>query len=293
MITSKGNAKIRNLVALRKKASERAQQDVFLVEGIKMFREVPADQLVEVYVSESFLNQEAGREALKMKKREVVTPLSRNTREVQQSEMGADERADSAGVRRTPVFEEVSDEVFQLLSDTKSPQGILAVVRQKHYRFEDLLGKVPLVMVLENLQDPGNLGTIIRTAEGAGVTGILMSRGTADLYNPKVTRSTMGSIFRMPFLYTDQLSVDIQRLKHAGVSVCAAHLQGKNTYDRENYRGGTAFLIGNESKGLSDEISALADVRVKIPMEGKVESLNASVAAAILMYEASRQRRKF
>ena len=148
-----------------------------------------------------------------------------------------------------------------------------------------------LLLVLENLQDPGNLGTIIRTAEGAGVTGILMSRGTADLYNPKVTRSTMGSIFRVPFLYTDDLSGTIGKVKQAGVTVCAAHLQGRHTYDGEDYTRVTAFLIGNESRGLSDGLSELADVRVRIPMAGKVESLNAAVAAAILMYEAGRQRR--
>jgi len=287
MITSKSNSRIRNLVTLRRKASERSSQDVFLVEGIKMFREIPADQMVEVYASTSFLKTEAGKAAIEQKKEETQ-------------------------VHKTS-FEEVSDEVFQILSDTRSPQGVMAVVRQQHYDFQSLLGETaglpgmesrsnqtlteetsisaqPLVMVLENLQDPGNLGTIIRTSEGAGVTGILMSRGTADLYNPKVTRSTMGSIFRMPFLYTDNLKGDIERLKKAGVTVCAAHLKGKNTYDREDYTIGTAFMIGNESKGLSDEIADLADVRVRIPMAGKVESLNASVAAAILMYEASRQR---
>ena len=168
-----------------------------------------------------------------------------------------------------------------------------AVVSQQHYRLEDLFGQrtEPLLLILENLQDPGNLGTIIRTAEGAGVTGILMSRGTADLYNPKVTRSTMGSIFRVPFLYTDNLPEAIAKVKQAGVAVCAAHLQGRHTYDGEDYTKGTAFLIGNESRGLSDGISELADVRVRIPMAGKVESLNAAVAASILMYEAGRQRR--
>ncbi len=273
MITSKSNSRIRNLVTLKKKASERSSQDVFLVEGIKMFREIPAEELVEVYASGSFLKTEAGKSAV----------------EAAEKESEAAWRPD-----RRPSFQEVSDEVFQALSDTRSPQGIMAVVRQKHYRFEDLLGNAgrPLVMVLENLQDPGNLGTIVRTAEGAGVTGILMSKGTADIYSPKVTRSTMGSIFRMPFLYTDDLAGDIGRMKKAGVTVCAAHLKGKNTYDGEDYTKGTAFLIGNESRGLSDEISEQADVRVRIPMAGRVESLNASIAAAILMYEAGRQRIK-
>ena len=268
MITSKSNAKVRNLVALKKKASERNARDVFLVEGIKMFREIPAAQLREVYASEFFLKSEAGRKAV-----EAVLAAQDRLKET--------------------VVETVSDEIFRNLSDTQSPQGVMAVVSQQHYRLEDLFGQhtEPLLLILENLQDPGNLGTIIRTAEGAGVTGILMSRGTADLYNPKVARSTMGSIFRVPFLYTDDLPGMIGKVKQAGVTVCAAHLQGRHTYDGEDYTRGTAFLIGNESRGLSDGISELADVRVRIPMAGKVESLNAAVAAAILMYEAGRQRR--
>lgn len=268
MITSKSNAKVRNLIALKKKASERNARDVFLVEGIKMFREIPAAQLREVYASESFLKSEAGRKAV-----EAVLAAQDRLKET--------------------VVETVSDEIFRNLSDTQSPQGVMAVVSQQHYRLEDLFGQLtePLLLILENLQDPGNLGTIIRTAEGAGVTGILMSRGTADLYNPKVARSTMGSIFRVPFLYTDDLPGMIGKVKQAGVTVCAAHLQGRHTYDGEDYTRGTAFLIGNESRGLSDGISELADVRVRIPMAGKVESLNAAVAASILMYEAGRQRR--
>ena len=268
MITSKSNVKVRNLIALKKKASERNARDVFLVEGIKMFREIPAAQLREVYASESFLKSEAGRKAV-----EAVLAAQDRLKET--------------------VVETVSDEIFRNLSDTQSPQGVMAVVSQQHYRLEDLFGQhtEPLLLILENLQDPGNLGTIIRTAEGAGVTGILMSRGTADLYNPKVTRSTMGSIFRVPFLYTDNLPETIAKVKQAGVAVCAAHLLGRHTYDGEDYTKGTAFLIGNESRGLSDGLSALADVRVRIPMSGKVESLNAAVAAAILMYEAGRQRR--
>lgn len=297
MITSRSNAKIRSLITLKKKSSERNEKGLFLVEGIKMFREIPQDLLVEVYASESFLKTDQGRTA--------VESFCMGYDAEQGSGTGRkkSERSSKMGCGGSgPVLELVSDQIFQDLSDTQSPQGILALVRQQTYRFEDLLGqggsgahpsgKQPLVLVLENIRDPGNLGTMIRTAEGAGATGILLSRGTADLYNPKVTRSTMGSIFRMPFLYTDDLAGDIAKLKASGVTVCAAHLQGRHTYDGENYRGGCAFLIGNESRGLSDQIADLADLRVRIPMVGKVESLNAAVAAAILLYEAGRQRRK-
>lgn len=147
-------------------------------------------------------------------------------------------------------------------------------------------------MILETIQDPGNLGTIIRAGEGAGLTGVIMNSSTADIYNPKVIRSTMGSIYRVPFLYTEDLPGTIKRLKEKNIRLFAAHLKGENNYEEEDYTGNTGFLIGNEAKGLSDEISAMADTYVRIPMLGQVESLNAAVASSILMYEAARQRRK-
>ena len=159
-------------------------------------------------------------------------------------------------------------------------------------KLEDLFQKDnPLFLILEDIQDPGNLGTMVRTAEGAGVTGVLLSRGCVDIYNPKTIRSTMGSIYRVPFLYTDDLLGDMDKLHEKGIVTYAAHLKGKGFYDEESYKGPTAFLIGNEGNGLTDELSEKAKQYIKIPMEGQLESLNAAVAAAILMYEASRQRR--
>ena len=259
MITSTANSRIRELVKIKKSAKERAEREVFLVEGPKMFREIPEGKLVEAYASESFLNSGAGRELL------------------QETQTDA---------------EAVSDRVFEYLSDTRSPQGILAVVSQFHYSEPELLGtKTPaLMLVLENLQDPGNLGTIIRTAEAAGVTGIVLSRGCADLTSPKVTRSTMGSIFRVPFIYSDNLEMEILALKKKKVSLFAAHLQGSVEAYSETYTGPTAFLIGNESRGLTENTAKLADKAIRIPMHGQVESLNAAVASSILLYEACRQR---
>ena len=176
----------------------------------------------------------------------------------------------------------------------KTPQGILAVVERRDYDMSDILGADPanaLVLVLDNLQDPGNLGTIFRTAEAAGVTGIILSRDCVDIYNPKVVRSTMGAVLRMPFLYVDDLPGTISGLKEAGIKVYAAHLKGELAYDQEDYRTGSAFLIGNEGNGLRDEVAECADHYVIIPMQGKAESLNAAVAAALLVFEAGRQRR--
>lgn len=255
MITSTANAQVKQLIQFQKKAKERDAHDVFVVEGIKMYQEAPAERVAATYVSESFYNR----------KKELF-----------------------ADGRQVTVL---ADRVFESVSDTKTPQGVLCLVRQYHYELRDLFGERPLLMILENIQDPGNLGTILRTAEGAGVTGVLMSAGCVDLYNPKVIRSTMGSVYRMPFYYAPDLAEAVRSVKQAGISVYAAHLKGTDAHDRQDYGKPSAFLIGNESRGLSDETAALADTYIRIPMCGRVESLNAAVASAVLMYEANRQRR--
>ena len=186
----------------------------------------------------------------------------------------------------------MQDTVFRAASDTQTPQGVLCIVRRREYELEELLQEDnPLLLLLENLQDPGNLGTILRTAEGAGVTGVILSKGSVDLYNPKTIRSTMGSVYRVPALYTEDLGEIAELLRDRGIRTFAAHLRGKHFYDQEDYRGGTAFFIGNEGAGLTEELSSKADTLIRIPMEGKVESLNAGVAASLLTYEAYRQRR--
>lgn len=260
MITSTQNQRIRELAKLKKSARARAEQGVFIVEGPKMFREIPSGLLVKVYAAESFSRTNDGAAALA--------------------------RAREADA----VHEVVSDDVFGRLSDTKSPQGILAVVRMPRYTAKDLMSGNPLIVVLENLQDPGNLGTIVRTAEAAGASGILLERGCADMFNPKVTRSTMGSIFRVPFVYVEDLKAEVGKLKAQGVRILAAHLGASVDMYEAFCAAPCAIMIGNESRGLSDEMAALADMAVRIPMSGSVESLNAAVAAAVLLFEAKRQR---
>lgn len=261
MITSTSNQRMKEIVQLQKKSRARNQAGVFIVEGIRMVREVPAERLVQLYVTEEFY--EKHKEELPKKD------------------------------GRTVRAEFVAPDVFAHISDTKTPQGVLAVVRQSRYSEDIVLEqqRTPHILVLDNLQDPGNLGTIFRTAEAAGVTGIIMSRDCVDIYNPKTIRSTMGAIFRMPFLYVDDLRVSIAQMQSKGVHVYAAHLHGEHFYDEEDYCGGTAFLIGNEGNGLRQEVAECADTWIRIPMEGQAESLNAAVAASVLMFEVSRQRR--
>ena len=170
MITSTSNPQVKNLQQLMKKARARNTQDVFLAEGMKMFEEAPKERVNKVYLSKS-LYEVKGDSFLKGLPMEIL-----------------------------------EDHVFASVSDTKTPQGILCVIRQFHYQAEDLLCREhPVLLLLEDLQDPGNVGTILRTAEGAGVSGVFLSRTSVDLYNPKTIRSTMGSVYRVPFFYTEEL----------------------------------------------------------------------------------------
>ena len=256
MITAASNQRVKNLMSLIQKAKARREQDVFITEGIKMFLEADLEQIKEVYVSESFYGKGTAREKIEQCNYEIL-----------------------------------SDELFKKVSDTQTPQGVLCVIKQYHYKLEDLFKKEnPLFLILEDIQDPGNLGTMVRTAEGAGVDGVIMTKGTVDIYNPKTIRSTMGSVYRMPFFYTEDLLGVMKKLQERNVTLYAAHLKGTQFYHQLDFKGATAFLIGNEGNGLKEETAKAADVYMKIPMEGKVESLNAAVASVILMYEAARQR---
>lgn len=262
MISSISNGQMKNLIQLQKKAKTRNEQDVFVVEGIKMYEEAPKERIVKVYISETYYN-------------DIIERLVDITQYFEEK-----------------PYEVVKDSVFKEVADTMTPQGIMAIVSKRHYTLEDIIShKEANIVVLEDLRDPGNLGTILRTSEGAGVTGIILSKSCVDLYNPKVIRSTMGSIYRMPYVYVEDLKVTILEAKKQGITLYAAHLAGTNNYDIEDYTKRCGILIGNEANGLSEEVSELANWLIKIPMEGKVESLNAAVAASILMYEIYRQRR--
>ena len=264
MITSTSSKQIKNLSALIKKAKERRNQGVFVVEGTRMFYEAPKERLRNVYVAESFYADDKN-------KSEMDTYM-----EGQQEKL-----------------EVVSDSVFRQISDTQTPQGVMAVVEMPHYELSELLkGDETHLLILESIQDPGNLGTMIRTGEGAGITGIIMNNQTVDLYNPKTVRSTMGSLYRMPYYISNNLEDTIDILKGKGVRLYAAHLKGTMSYDEPEYTGACGFMIGNEGNGLSDEIANMANTYIRIPMEGKVESLNAAISATLLMYECNRQRRR-
>ncbi len=184
-----------------------------------------------------------------------------------------------------------SDSLFEKLSDTVNPQGIIAVCHKLKYKYENAFNvNNPFFVVLENLQDPGNLGTIIRTADAAGANGIFINKGSVDLYNPKVVRSTMGSIFHLPIYTGIDLPVLLDDCRNNKIQTLAAHLGGTRTPYMADLTGPTAILVGNEGSGLTPETATMADELVRIPMPGKAESMNASIAAGILIYETVRQR---
>lgn len=252
MITSSSNGQMKQLVKLQKYAKTRKETGTFVVEGLRIVQEVPKEQLQKVYVTEEFFQ----------KNQEMLQGID---------------------------YELVSENVLKEVSDTKTPQGILAVVKKKEYSLEQVSKEENLCfLVLENLQDPGNVGTLIRTAEGAGISAVLLSQDTVDLYNPKVIRSTMGSIFRVPtfILPMEEIFTFLEKQK---VVSFAAHLLGNNFY-QEDYKQPCAFFIGNEGNGLTDDTTNRVQKKIKIPMQGQVESLNAAIAGTVLMYEMLRQR---
>lgn len=261
IITANSNPRVKELNKLGRDARLRKQRDVFLVEGIRMFRELPVGNVREVYLSESAYRQYGG-------------------------------ELDDLGITQTAETYILSDSVFAGVSQTKTPQGCMAVVECMHYELASIAGKTDqeTYLVLDTLQDPGNMGTIFRSAEAAGVTAVIIGGGSCDPYNPKVVRSTMGAIFRVPFIICDDLVDMVGELKKRGVIAYGAHLAGEDLYDID-FPDKTAFLIGNEGNGLSREVADTADRLLRIPMEGKVESLNAAISATLLSYEAMRQRR--
>ena len=257
MITSVSNPAVKDVVLWQTKAKARRESGFFVVEGLRLVREAPPEDVVRAYATEEFAASEEGAELCEILDAEFV-----------------------------------SENVMARMSDTKTPQGILAVVRQKPGTLQKILEAPGPLLILEHVQDPGNVGTLFRTAEAAGAAGILIDEETADPLQPKVVRGTMGAIFRLPFAVSEDLPAALLELKARGMTLYAAHLEGSREYDRVSYPPRAAFLLGNEGNGLSDAVTALADERIRIPMAGWTESLNVSTAGAVLLYEHFRQRRK-
>lgn len=254
-ISSSQNPIIKNIQLLQKKKSERKKQGVFIVEGIRAVNEVPVHQRIEYIITvDSFDSTQI--KCLDRSKWIVVT-----------------------------------DEIFASISDTESPQGVMAIVAQNRASLESLNEKEkPFYLLLENVQDPGNLGTMIRTAYGFGVDAIFVSKGSVDVYSPKTIRATMGAVCHIPIIMDIEMKECIQWLKEKNIAVYATALEESKVIYDNDFTKSTALIIGNEANGVSEMTKQLATTKVRIPMPGGLESLNASIAASVCMYEVMKQR---
>ena len=185
----------------------------------------------------------------------------------------------------------VTNKIFTSLTDVKNPQGIMAIVEKNSSKEEEIDYNQDIIVALDDIQDPGNLGTILRTVDSIGINQILVSKGTADSYNPKVVRSTMGAIFRVKIIECEDLEKTLKEIKKHKFEILVTSLQTENSIYDIKYNK-KVIVIGNEANGLEEKIQNMADVKVKIPMLGKTESLNASVATGIILYEYARQKIK-
>lgn len=189
-----------------------------------------------------------------------------------------------------PVYE-LTPALFRQVASTEAPQGILAVVEMRSWTWRDCCaGASPLAVIVDGLQDPGNLGAILRAAEALGGSGVVLGEGTADPYNAKTVRATMGAVYRLPVAHSQELAEVIPQMKARGMQVLVASARAGRPVYEVDWCLPTAVVLGNEGAGVSPALAALADAAIRIPMPGRAESLNVGMAAGILLYEAMRQR---
>ena len=258
IITSVQNAKVKAWASLQHK-KHRERSGAFLAEGVHLVQEALASG-----------------ETLEA----IVYDASRGWPAELDRELAAAVAGDI--VQASPA-------VMAKCAGTDTPPPVFAVVRKRIASPEALLRADGLVVVLDGLRDPGNVGTIIRSADAAGADGVVLGRGCADAYNPKTIRSTMGSLFHLPVLEADLPNL-LPRARDAGIRLVGAALRGERSCYDFDWQGGVWLLLGNEAEGLSPEVVALLDETVHIPMRGRAESLNVAMAATVLLFEAMRRR---
>jgi len=300
LISSKDNQTIKEIKKLKE---SKYRKEKFIVEGFKMLQEAVNEGAdIEIVV-------------VKTGNKELLENVNKLLGRLNQSYETGNELLTYKYVKRLPRIIEVTENVFMQLTDVKTPQGVLAVIRKNvednvsdfedenenkndalkdgvNSRKIDCLSKIntgaDYILAVDGVQDPGNLGTIIRTADSANLKQILVSKDTVDAYSPKVIRSTMGSIYRVKIVECENLADVLNELKKHKFQIVSTSLDTENSIYDIDYRK-KVVVIGNEGNGVSKEIQDLSDYKVKIPMLGKTESLNASVATGIMIYEYVRQ----
>ncbi len=258
VITSKDNEVIKNIRKLKEKKF-RDDSNEYIVEGIKLI-------------------EEAIEENVKIKKIVVCEECIKDNC-IEQKLLYQIAKYDC-------IY--VSEKIFGLLTDVVNPQGMLAVI-EKTSSEDKIKYTEDIIVVLDGIQDPGNLGTILRTVDSVGLSQIILSKTSVDAYNPKVVRSTMGAIFRVNIIEAEDLVETLKNMKKHKYKIVATSLAGEENIYEMDYNK-KVIVIGNESKGVSKEILEIADSKTKIPMLGKTESLNASIATGVMLYEYVRRK---
>lgn len=250
---SPNNKRLKQLKRYYESAKARKKDDIYIIEGKKMVDEADKKDMKEIYISDSY--EDDGLYSLE-----------------QQYEI--------------PIYR-IEEHHFNHIVRTNTPQGIAAIVKRRHFKENYFFDKSKCknLILCERLQDPGNMGTIIRTAAAAGFDALILDNLSVDVYNPKCVSASMSGIYRLPVLYVESIPDTIVKLNSVGYRSFACVLNGAHRYDDCSYSEYTAILIGNEGQGLTKESIALATTTVSIPMVGEMESLNAAVAAALMMYE--------
>lgn len=261
MIESARNAKVRDVRRLAQK-TERTERGLFVLEGPQAVREALAarpELVEELYVTPTVLERHPELRAL----------------------------ADEAGIE--PLY--ASEEAVDAMCDTRNPQGVVAVARQFPTAIKKIFTEgIRLVAILEEIRDPGNLGTIIRVADAAGADAVVLTGRTVDLYNPKVVRATTGSIFHLPVAVEAEYEDAVTRAREAGLRVVAADVSGEDLLaarDAGELATPTAWVFGNEARGLDDELMAATDAVLRVPIYGRAESMNLASAASVCLYESA------
>lgn len=270
VLTSTQNPKIKWLQALQQKSSQRRKEGLFVVEGQRelMHCHSAGMQIETIFYCPSIM-------------------LAADTETLHRSNADVDARKLLWGCRENI---EVAPQLYERLAYRGGTEGIIAVVRERHLSLADLhLSDVPLIAVLEGVEKPGNLGAVLRSADASGVDAVIVCDPRTDLYNPNLIRSSLGSIFSVPCV-TCNSSECVAFLKKKGIRILTAQLQDSELYYDSDMRQPTAIVMGTEATGLTAFWREAADAHIRIPMLGRLDSLNVSVSAAVLLFEAVRQR---
>jgi len=262
LISSAQNQKVKFLRSLYRK-KYRKRHNKFILEGRRIIADALKEEadICQIFYSPQFLADQTNKD--------LIEKLASNTELIQ-----------------------ITDSLLEEVADTETPQGIIAIVEQPQFDLNEFLhSENNFFLIVDRIQDPGNLGTIMRTADGAGVDGVFLLKGTVDIYNLKTIRATMGALFRIPIFDIDEPTDLKDVLQTEGIQIIAGDISAEDYYDDLDYCCPTAIIVGNEGSGIRPEVLNLVDHKVKIPLSAGVESLNAAIATGVMLYEVVRQRK--